>query len=212
MIKCSLLLFAAISLQAGQRVPDEFRVTERFLALASTFDVSADLGAFAVAKKEWLALTPTYRLEDCEGNVLATGRGRFFSWGTVVDFADAEGIFLGKIEEVTWRFIPWAEYRIYDQEDRFVALAKMNYWGTHFDLFHPNEPDAVYATIARPYIRLFRDTWTVQVFHPEIFEEGPIDPRLLILLAVFQTDKDNLYRIKQEALEQIRREQEELQY
>lgn len=204
-----LFLLSISSLSAINRLPDEFTVVERFLALTDTFDVSTDLGPFAIARKRLFSLSTSFDLEDDLGRPLASAKARFFEWGTVADVWDPDGLNIGKIEEVVWRILPWAEYKVYDAQDRLAAIAKMNIWGTHFDLFHPDQPEHIYASIERPFIRVFRDYWTVQVRDYAIFEEKTIDPRLLVMLAVFQTDKDNRDRLRNEILDQLRREQYE---
>ncbi len=188
------------------RIPEEFTVVERFFSPISTFDASTDLAPVGVVRKRLLSWTPTFDLEDAQELPLATASTHFFAWGTVADVLDPNGEKIGWIEENVLRIIPWAEYRIFNKENQITAIAKMNLWGTHFELYHPDRAEEVYATISRPFIRLFRDHWTVQILNTSIFEENIIDPRLLILLAVFQTDKDARDRIRAELQDAIRRE------
>jgi hypothetical protein len=207
----SAFLFCFTFLFGAPRLPEEFTVVERFLSLTATFDVSSDLGPFAVARKRLFSLTPAFDLEDGQSNALATAKTRFFAWGTVADAADPGGEPIGTIEEAIWRIVPWAEYKIYNGQGTLAAIARMNFWGTHFDLYPPDSPGHLLARIERPFIRCFRDHWTVQVHDARAFEEGVIDPRLLILLAVLQTDKDNRDRLRKEFLDRVEREREEFE-
>ncbi len=203
------ILLLVSPLAALTRLPDEFTVVERFFSLTQTFDIQTDLGPLATARKEILSLTSSFVLEDPLGNRLASAKARFFGWGTIADIYDAEGLPIGRIEEVIWRILPWAEYKVFDAQDRLTVVARMNFLGTHFDLFPPENPEMVYATVERPFIRIFRDYWTVQIRNLSVFEEGTIDPRLLIILAVFQTDKDNRDRLRREILETLRSHQDQ---
>ena len=203
-----VLLTCGLSAQIS-RLPEEFQVVERFLSLTSTFDVGTEVGSFAVARKRFFSLTTTFDLVDSNEMPLASASSRFFAWGTVADIADPAGNKIGWIEEEIFRILPWAEYRVYNSQNQIVALAKMNFWGTYFELTHPNQPDQIYATITRPFIRCWRDDWTVQIKDYSVFEQEIIDPRLLIMLAIYQTDKDNRDWIRREIIDQLQLEQNE---
>jgi uncharacterized protein YxjI len=209
-MKLIFFLLACVTVATAQitRLPDQFYIIERFLSLTTTFDVSTDAEPFAVARKRFFSLTTTFDLEDPKEQLLATASSRFFSWGTVADIVDPTGNRIGWIEEEVIRFLPWAEYRVFNQENRLVAIAKMNFWGTDFDLYHPDDPETVYATIHRPFFRICRDYWTVDIKNYQIFEESVIDPRLLVILAIYQTDKDNRDRVRREILDQLIQDQD----
>ena len=185
------------------RLPEEFTVVERLLSLTTTFDVETEVEPFALARKRFFSFTTTFDLEDSRERPIATASSRFFAWGTVADVVDPDGHPIGWIEEELFRILPWAEYRVFNAYNQIIAVAKMNFWGTYFELTPPNDPTKVYATISRPFFRFFRDTWTVQINDYPVFEEGRIDPRLLVILAIYQTDKDNRDRFYAEWLEQL---------
>lgn len=194
---------------AIHRLPEQFHVQERFLALTSTFDVNTEIGeSFIVARKRFFSLTTTFDLEDAHQIPIATANSRFFAWGTVADVFDPAGRKIGWIEEELFRILPWAEYRVFNHQNQWIANAKMNFWGTEFELSAPDNETCVFATISRPLLRLFRDTWTVQIKNYAVFEEGIIDPRLLVILAIYQTDKDNRDRFRREFLDQLSQDQD----
>jgi uncharacterized protein YxjI len=192
---CFVSYLSAASAEITQ-LPDSFTVAERFLSLSSTFDIGTEAGPFALARKRFLSLTATFDLEDLHQQPLATATARFFSWGTAADVIDPAGNKIGSIEEEIFHFLSWAEYRVFNNENQIVAIAKMNFWGTHFELCHPDNANEVYATIRRPLLNWFRNFWTVQIQNTAVFAQGAIDPRLLIILAIYQTDKEmrNAYR------------------
>jgi uncharacterized protein YxjI len=210
MYRLILFLIACVTAASAQitRLPDQFYIIERFLSLTPTFDVSTDVEPFAIARKRFFALSSTFDLEDPEEQPLATASSRFFSWGTVADVMDPTGNKIGWIEEEVIRFLPWAEYRVFNHENRLVAIAKMNFWGTDFDIYHPDDPETVYATMNRPFFRICRDYWTVDIKNYRIFEDSIIDARLLVILAIYQTDKDNRDRVRREIFDQLIQDQD----
>jgi hypothetical protein len=203
-----LFLFAATIASAQiTRLPNEFQITERFLSLTSTFDVSTDVLTFATATKRFFSLTTCFDLIDGNNVPQASANSRFFSWGTVADVTDSKGDKIGWIEEEIFRLIPWSEYRVFNAFNQIVAVARMNFWGTDFELYPPNDPSHIYATINRPFIRCFRDNWTVKILDESAFETGAIDPRLLVMLAIYQTDKDNRDRMRNQIINQLSNDQ-----
>lgn len=191
-----ILFLCSSSFAAITRLPEEFFVKERLFSLLTTFDISTDLEPLATASKRLFTFTPSFDLEDASSRPLASASARFFSWGTIADITDPGGQPIGRIEEEVWRIFPWAEYRLFNAFDEVIAIAKMDVLGEEFILFPPDSPEHIYATIRRPLIRFFRDSWTVRILDYQVFEENRIDPRLLVMLSVYQTDKDNRDRWK----------------
>src|SRR5689334_3954015 len=108
----SLFLFLTVFMTTSaaiHRLPEQFHVQERFLALTSTFDVNTEIGEpFIVARKRFFSLTTAFDLEDSLQLPLATAHSRFFAWGTVADVVDPSGRKIGWIEEELFRILPWA--------------------------------------------------------------------------------------------------------
>lgn len=209
-MKKFLIFLFAIGIVSAEltRLPDEFHVVERFLSLTSTFDVSTEVETFAIARKRFFSLTSTFDLEDMKEKPIATASSRFFAWGTVADVSDPFGNKIGWIEEEIFRLLPWAEYKVFNKDNLLVATARMNFWGTEFELYHPDNANEIYATISRPFFRCLRDYWTVNIKNFQIFEQGIIDPRLLVILAIYQTDKDNRDRLRREIIDQLLQDNE----
>jgi uncharacterized protein YxjI len=208
MKKFMIFLFALNAVSAElTRLPSEFQVVEQFFSLTSTFDISTEVEQFAIARKRFFSLTTCFDLEDMNQLPLATANSRFFAWGTVADVTDPQGTKIGWIEEEIFKIVPWSEYKVFNSTNQLVAIAKMNFWGTQFELYHPDHPTDIYATINRPFFQFFRDYWTVQIKNYEIFEQGYIDPRLLIILAIYQTDKDKRDQFRSQFYFELNREQ-----
>jgi len=206
-----LLLFVCSAFGEPTRLPEEFTVIERFLSLTATFDINTEIERIGIARKRIFSLTTAFDLEDGQEKPIASAKARLLAWGTVADVLDRDGNRIGWIEEELFRIIPWAEFRVFNSENTLLAIAKMNFWGTKFEITPPDRPEEVYATVSRPFIRFFRDYWTVRIRNMPIFEEKVIDPRMLMMLAVFQTDRDNLDRIKNEIQDQLRLEFEDFE-
>lgn len=196
-----LNIFAEIT-----RLPDEFFIVERFLSFASTFDVSTDLEPLATAKKQMFRASSCFEITKENGDLLATTKAHFLTLGTIAEVYDPKGNEIGRIHEEIFRILPWCEYKVYNHEGRIKAIAKMNFLGTDFYLTHPDDESILYATISRPLIKIIRDYWTVQIHDAQIFESGIIDPRLLITLAIYQTDKDNRDHYRKMFFDELRKE------
>lgn len=203
------LLFFQLSLFSDiTRLPYEFFIDERFLSLASSFDVFTDLQPIATAQKQLFRESTCFDIKTDKDELLATTRAHFFSWGMIAEVYNSHGNEIGRIHEEVFRILPWCEYKVYNHEGRIKAIAKMNFLGTILYLTHPEDESILYATISRPLIKIIRDYWTVQIHDPQIFESGVIDPRLLITLAIYQTDKDNRDHYRNIFLGEIRKELE----
>lgn len=146
---------------------------------------------FGLAKQSFFSLTSSFDLFDLEEATIASSRARLIALGTEIEVFEPTGEPIGSIEEEIFRIFPWCEYKLFDREETLIAVAKMDLFGTEFQVTHPENENEVYATIERPLIRLFRDTWNVKIHQNGAPELPKIDPRLLILIAVYQTDKDN---------------------
>ncbi len=197
------LLFRTSALLCAQTdlLPRQFTVQERFFALTPTFDVESKDLFIASAKRRFFHYRTVYELTDQNGDVLAVAEGRLFSWGAAFDIYDNEHRLLGSFQEEIFRILPWAEYFLFDAAGDLAGTARMNLFGTSFDLFSSGDPTQIHATLWRPFIRIFRDFWTVS-----IQESSSIDPRLVICLSVIQTDKDNRDRFRNEIRDFLIRE------
>lgn len=190
-----LLLFSSFSSQ--------FSVIERIVSWTSTFDIVFEGQSFATAYGRFFKICAAYDLTSSKGEPLGLAQGRFFSWGTMIDLYDTEKK-IGRIEENVFRVFPWAEYRLFDAENKPVGQAKMNVLGTRFEVHLFQEPEKIFATISRPFIRFFRDRWETEI----LSDPERLDSRFLIFLAVFQTDHDNRARYRKEIQQDLLDEQE----
>lgn len=190
------LLFSLLLIgSAFATIPDRFRINERFFALTTTLDLETENEmAFAKARKRFFSLTSCFDLEvPAMPELNAMSAARFFTWGTIVDVADPSGNYIGRIEEQIFQFASWSKYYIFNAQGALVCIGQMNFLGTAFEFRSPLNENILLATIERPFVHFFTDSWTVQI-RRENFDEKVIDPRLFILTAIYQTDKDNQRR------------------
>jgi hypothetical protein len=190
-VGCIFSSIYAFGNQSEQWLPNQFDVSEKYFSIVPTFEVSSNGVPFARATKRHLSLDTIFDLENLSGKRIAFARVHFLSWGVFADIHDEEGKKIGSIEEETFRLVPWAEYHILNAADQLVATARMNLFGTRFDLFHPESPMQVYASLSRPLVRWLTDSWSVEVVTPFVFSQNQIDPRLPVFLALLLSDKEN---------------------
>ncbi len=187
---------------SGEDLPLSFYITERIISLLETFDLETDTKKLGSVTKRLFSLTTAFDYQGPKEEKIARAIAEFFSFGTVAHVFDAHEKEIGWIEEVLFTWISPAKYRIFDADNRLVAIARMDFWGTKFVISDPSEKKEI-ATIHRPWLRFFRDAWTV-----DIQDARALDPRLLVFVAVYQTDAEARARARRER-ERMERQREE---
>lgn len=183
----ALALFAtALRADEAPSLPDRFTVTERILALSTTFDLADGRRPLGTARKRILSLATQYDLTDAGGRSLGYARKRILSWGSHVDVFDSGGRKVGAVREQIFKslFKVRTVYSILDHQDAVIAESeKVDFFSTTFTI--RDRRGRTVATLQRPALRL-RDYWTVQ-----ITDHRAVDSRLLLTIGVFKTDSDN---------------------
>jgi uncharacterized protein YxjI len=183
-----VILLSTIScyLSALVEVPSEFFIKQRWLSWTTAFDVETRSQKIGSVHRRFLSLTVEYDFYDYHEVLQANARMRIFSFGAIFDVTDPTGNYLGTINERIFTFFP--TFDILSADGEILTTAKMNFWGTKYDLRDP-VTDRVFAKLYRPFIR-FKDDWTVQVTDRSLLSHKGVDPRLFIIVAAFQTDMD----------------------
>lgn len=200
--------FLSLAVDAKARLPEEFYITERFFSLFSTFDLETDQKTFAFAKMTPFSFHVAYDIFDLDEKIIASSKTRLFSYKTITDVFDETKNQIGTIEEEIFKIFPWSLYRIFDKEDKLIAIAEMNCIGTKFQIYDPKDTSHLFAEISRPLIPLFSEKWTVKLLDYSTFEQNLFDLRLLSLLAIHQTDRDRRNALYAEFFENLRSHQE----
>jgi hypothetical protein len=169
---------------ASEDLPSNFYITERALSLVETFDLESDSKKIGSIAKRIFSLTTTFDFLGPASEKIARASAEFFSLGTIAHVYDASDREIGWIEESLFTWVSPAKYRIFDHTNRLVAIARMNFWGNKFVVCDPTSQKEI-AIIHRPWLRFFRDAWTVELLDPKA-----MDPRLMVFVATYQTDAE----------------------
>lgn len=167
-------------------IPTEFTVSQRWLSWTSDFDIETREYKLGYVHRKFLSLTVEYEFYNVYEQLEAEAKLRWFSWGATFDVTDAFKRKLGTVEERIFTFFP--TFDIISPDHQILATAKLNFWGTTYTLKDPVTHQE-FAKLSRPFFRL-KDDWTVNITNPMLYEMKQIDPRLFILVMVFQTDRD----------------------
>lgn len=188
LFQVSLFCFGAsfLSAQLPDPLPDQFKVTQRWLSWASDFDIETDEYKLGYVHRKLFSWTMQYDFYDIYDQPEASAKARWFSWGATFDVVDNCEASLGTIEEKIFTFFP--TFEIFSPVGRKLAVAKLNFWGTRY-LLKDAATDQVLATLSRPFFR-WKDDWVVTIQDQAVFRHKQIDPRLFILVAAFQSDRE----------------------
>ncbi len=182
---------------AGEGLPQTFFVTERAAALAETFDIESDSKKMGSVAKKIFSFTANFNFSGPSSEKIAHATEEFFSFGRVAHLFDAKDKEIGRIEEVLFTWVSPAKYRIFDCDNRLIAIARMNFWGTGFVISDPSSQKEI-AIVHRPWLRFFHNSWTV-----EVSDSQAMDPRLLVFLSVYQIDSEARLRVRGPAEEKF---------
>lgn len=172
------------------QIPEEFFVKERWLSWSSSFDVETAIQKLGVVHRRIFSLMYQYDFYDASEKLQATAKTRF-TLGRVFDVTDSNENLIGSVHQTYFTFFP--TFQIISPDYEIKANAELNFWGTKYILLDP-VTDQEIARLTRPFFKFFTDKWTVTITNPELFAQKNIDPRLFVLVMVFQTDRDNWSR------------------
>jgi uncharacterized protein YxjI len=179
----------------ASNLPDSFKVKEHFFrslfGMPEKFDIEgADGKDYGTITGKWIALTPSFKMEDNHGQNMGRARQELFSWGVKDDFYDGQDRMIGSVHEQVFRSMfglgIFNRYSVLDgsgnrvgESDKVEALST--------DLIIKGNDGQPIARLHRGMFNLFGDTWNVDVYKP-----GAIDKRELALMAAFKTHADNV--------------------
>lgn len=190
LLACTTSAFAALPAQ----MPDQFTVTEHFLSWTSTFDIESSHFKLGKVHRKLLSLKLEYDFYDNDEMLQAKARMRWLSWGATFDITDGLDVPMGRVEQRIFTFFP--TFDIISPAEQKQATVKLNFWSTKYTLRDP-VTEREMATISRPFFSFFYDCWTVNILDHHLMAEKNINPALFILIAAFQTDRDNWRRQQQ---------------
>ena len=168
-------------------IPNEFKVTQHWLSLTTSFNIETKTKRLGTLYRKFFSLLLTYDFYDPLNNKLATARAKFFSFNAHFDIYDNEENYLGFAEEKLFTFFPTFDIYAPDSSTK-LARAKMNFWGIRFTIYDA-ATDKEIAAMHRSFFRLKND-WTISITNRALFNDRNIDPRVLMTVIAFQSDKE----------------------
>jgi uncharacterized protein YxjI len=179
-----------------EQLPEKFFVKERWISWTTSFDIQTDSEKLGSIHRKWISLTPEYHLKNPQGEFLAKGKMRFFSFNSVFDVEDENGQMLGQVVEKFFSLYP--TFYLTDPSGKKLAKAELNFWGTQYTLSDPNDGHFI-ATISRHFFR-WKNDWTVSVLDANAISENGIHPSLFLIIMAYQVDRE--YLMAQRAAEE----------
>jgi hypothetical protein len=181
------LFFLTAFLQArpiNQEIPNKFLIRHQAKSIVKTFYVeSHDLPIGKVIKEARNEEVFFHFLDDFE-KLVAYATTTLSKEEIEIVVYSADKVKLGTILRETFSFRP-LKYTVLDAEKRPLAYGEMNWLGTRFNLVYSDNRYKECAVFSRPYFRMMNDYWHVKAAEPCV-----IDPRILVILATFQSDID----------------------
>ncbi len=173
-------------------LPDKFSIYEHIISPFSNASSLADNDGQPLARtqRDVFSLRTTYRLKSNDGLDQAVGRQALFSLGKKVWVEDAQGERIGHFQASLLTLLP--EYTLYDATGKAIGIAQKNFNSTELTVYASGETEPC-ATLSRPFLHLLSDRWTAEIL------KDSVDPRLLTLLALFETNADNITRSENQA-------------
>jgi len=80
-------------------LPDKFFVKEKVISFVTAFTIEDDNTKYGEVTREIFKLKTTFSYTDVNDNLIMKGEEQILSWGTKIDFYDAEDNYIGAIHE-----------------------------------------------------------------------------------------------------------------
>lgn len=180
-------LLSAAAMGGTPHVPNQFRIEERAMSYPTSFRLKTSSGDFGIVSKRFLSASDTYDWKDPAGRLVAVGKRAMFSWGGLVEVYDEKGSKVGTVKEQVAQNLLSIDttYSISDANGNKLAESIKYEWLTVTDIKLQDAKGGVIIQIKRP-ATVMGDVWDVN-----IYQHSQVDPRLVVMIAVFKTDSDN---------------------
>lgn len=173
-------------------LPDELTIHERVFSLVNTFDLKAGSSTLGTITEKFFSLTRAFTYVDAKDDCVAKARARLLSWGTRIDVTDCSDRPVGAIKENVLKslFKVYTQYSILDAKGTEIATSeKVDWISTDLTIRRPD--GRVIAALHRPWLNILSENWTVK-----IADHAVVDPRMIVMIAVYKTSADNERRDK----------------
>ncbi|MEI6117729.1 MAG: hypothetical protein WCP92_00195 [bacterium] len=170
-----------------QTLPNEFCIKEKVMSLVTAFTIENDGTEYGDVTRKIFSLTTTFIYTDVNDKLVMKGKEQIFSWGTKIDFYDADDNYIGAIHENVFKsmFKVYTSYTVLDKNKKKVAESEKTDILKTKIILKDNNGEKI-AKIERDLINLVRDTWTVN-----IYQRDKIDIKILPIIAAYKTYSDN---------------------
>lgn len=179
---------AAPQQESTTPLPSKFFVKEKFISFVTSFTIKDENGtSYGDVTREILNLTTTFAYEDGNGKLVAKGKEKLLSWGTQIDFYDAEENSIGAIHENVFKSLSgiYTSYNVFDKNGKEIGKSDKIEMLKAKIIIKDNSGKLM-AKIERRAINIGGDRWTV-----DVYQKDKIDTRILPIIAAYKTYSDN---------------------
>jgi len=170
-----------------QTLPNEFCIKEKVMSLVTAFTIKDDNTEYGDVTREIFHLKTTFSYTNANDKLVMKGKEQILSWGTKIDFYDANDNYIGAIHENVFKsiFKVYTSYTVLDKDKKKIAESEKTDILKTKIILTDNDGKKI-AKIERDLINIVRDTWTV-----DIYQRDKIDVRILPIIAAYKTYSDN---------------------
>lgn len=171
--------------------PSDARLTQNIISgLGTKLVYWNEKNTFGTVKHKLFHLGRTFHYSDPNGNLIATGRLRIISLGSVMDITDAQGKKIATIKEDIWKSLlkVYTFYTIQDPNGNVIATSeKADFFGTEIVFTDPN--GNIIARLTRSFLskKFPRDTWNIRILNKKA-----LHPSIFVLVAANKTVVDSI--------------------
>lgn len=165
-------------------LPKTFKIEQNITIFGDEFDITNKNSKIGKVEEEVLNFTPTFKLYNKQGKLVAKSEQTMFSFVTQVKIFDNMGKYIGKFEQEVFENLFSLEntYSIYNSNNVRVGTSrKLDLFSTEIKVY--NKQNNLITEIKRPMINLVTDTWDVKII-------GDIDTRIIVFIPCYKTYSD----------------------
>lgn len=166
-------------------IPNRFTMKESILSIGTKMKISANGQDYGTIHEEIFNITTVLNYKNVGGEFIAKARKKIFSVGSVAEVFDANGVFIGSIEQEILESLVsfYSIYTIKDENGDVIGKSKKIKILTNQVEIYDNSGDL--AIEFNEKLISIGSKYNVSVY------SGEIDKRLIIFVPVFITDSKN---------------------
>ncbi len=187
------IVLALIAFVSAFAEPYSYTITEHPYRFSTYYEMQGKNGFEGRGIKNFAPIRTSYLLQDANGLEQAQGvvqtfsLGALFAWGKDIDIYDPAGRRIGFIDGEVLTTAS-AKYSFYDESNRWVATAYLDYSCSGFVLTS-SQNERTIGHLKRKFVDNATDFWEVTIYDP-----GAIDLRLVRIFSIFAVDYQSYFR------------------